>query len=127
MKYFQCTDDSVTVIWEDGHVSPFDKSWLLSRSFNSSSRQKYRDHIGCAQDLWGSQMMEAGRMPEADYESVMNDDRALLDWLENLDKFGFVLMKNVPVREGPVPALQVYHVPHIIPDHLSCCLGEVRV
>ena len=108
-------------------MSPFDKSWLLSRSFNSSSRQKYRDHIGCAQDLWGSQMMEAGRMPEADYESVMNDDRALLDWLENLDKFGFVLVKNVPVREGPVPALQVYHVPHILPDHLSCCLGEVRV
>ena len=30
-----------------------------------------------------------------------------MDWLETLDKMGFVLVRNVPVEEGPVPALQV--------------------
>ena len=46
-------------------------------------------------------------VPTADYNNIMEDDKALLDWLENLDKYGFVLVRNVPVREGPVPALQV--------------------
>ena len=51
--------------------------------------------------------MEPGRTPTADYSAIMEDDRALLSWLEDLDRFGFVLVKNVPVKEGPVPALQV--------------------
>ena len=50
--------------------------------------------------------METG-FPTADYHQIMKDDRALLDWLELLDKMGFVLVRNVPVEEGPVPALQV--------------------
>ena len=62
---------------------------------------------GVTQSLWGQELMEAGRTPTADYGAIMEDDRALLSWLEDLDRFGFVLVKNVPVKEGPVPALQV--------------------
>ena len=53
---------------------------------------------------------------------VMEDDAALLDWLETLDRLalasplkqvilvcrlGFVLVRGVPVERGPVPKLQV--------------------
>ena len=31
----------------------------------------------------------------------------LLRWMENLDRYGFVLVRNVPVKEGPVHDLQV--------------------
>ena len=52
----------------------------------------------------------------------MEDDAALLDWLETLDRLalasplkqvilvrrlGFVLVRGVPVERGPVPKLQV--------------------
>ena len=57
------------------------------------------------QHLWGSELIQD--VPTADYNHIMEDDKALLDWLENLDKYGFVLVRNTPVREGPVPALQV--------------------
>ena len=63
--------------------------------------------LGEKQRLWGSELMSDGLMPTADYERVMRDDTALLEWLEQLDKWGVVLVKNVPVREGPVPDLQV--------------------
>ena len=36
-----------------------------------------------------------------------NDCLGLLSWLEDLDKYGFVLIQNVPIEEGPVAALQV--------------------
>lgn len=38
----QNLDDKIVITWEDGHVSPFDKSWLASRSFRTSSREGYR-------------------------------------------------------------------------------------
>ena len=38
----QNLDDKILIIWEDGHVSPFDKSWLAARSFRTSSREGYR-------------------------------------------------------------------------------------
>jgi len=105
-KDVQIKDEQIHITWEDGHVSPFEKSWLLSRSFKAKSRNHYREGIGCQQQLWGGELMETG-FPTADYHQIMKDDRALLDWLELLDKMGFVLVRNVPVEEGPVPALQV--------------------
>ena len=36
--------------------------------------------------------MEPGKMPTADYARVMEDDTALLDWLENLDRCVVVKM-----------------------------------
>ena len=99
-------DGGLEVVWEDGHISPYEPAWLASRSFRRAARERYRQHLGTRQETWGGQLMETG-FPEADYEAIMSDDRSLLDWLERLDKFGFVLVRNVPVREGPVPDLQV--------------------
>ena len=94
------------VRWEDGHRSLYDPAWLQRRSFSRAARQHHREEIWASQETWGSRLMDSG-FPEADYEAIMAEDAALLDWLERLDRFGFVLVKNVPVREGPVPALQV--------------------
>ena len=42
--------------------------------------------------MWGRELMEPGKMPTADYARVMEDDTALLEWLENLDRC-VVMMK----------------------------------
>ena len=39
--------------------------------------------------------MEPGKMPTADYARVMEDDTALLDWLENLDRCVVVKMMMI--------------------------------
>ncbi len=36
----------------------------------------------------------------------MSDDLALMNWLEDLSRYGATLMGDVPVREGPVNDLQ---------------------
>jgi len=101
LKY---VDDALELTWEDGHQSYFTIDWLAKRSFRQENRLRLRERITSTQQLWGRELMD--KIPNADYNQVMEDDRALLSWLEDLDKFGFVLIKNAPVREGPVPALQ---------------------
>ena len=43
--------------------------------------------------------MEPGKMPTADYARVMEDDTALLDWLENLDRCVVVKMMMMIDRD----------------------------
>jgi len=97
-------DHGVEIVWEDGHVSTFGLDWLARRSFRLESRMEFRKNVSMPQHLWGRELLED--VPTADYNDVMEDDKALLEWLENLDKYGFVLVRKVPVQEGPVPALQ---------------------
>ena len=42
-KHVQNEEDRLVVTWEDGHVSPYDKTWLEARSFKSAARSRYRD------------------------------------------------------------------------------------
>ena len=86
-------------------MSVFSLDWLAARSFRKENREMFRRSVSQPQVLWGRELLD--KVPTADYREVMERDAALLDWLENLDRFGFVLVRNVPVEEGPVPALQV--------------------
>merc|ERR1712106_67965 len=81
-----------------------DHKWLLERSFSKDSRHNYRSFLNTTQKLWGREIMDA--VPTADFKAIMEDDKSLLDWLMDLDRLGFVLVKNVPIEEGPVPELQ---------------------
>merc|ERR1712013_699237 len=97
-------DDGVEITWEDGHVSVFSLEWLAKRSFRLENRMQVRKNLGMPHHLWGKELLDD--VPTANFVDIMNNDEALLNWLENLEKYGFVLVRNVPIEEGPVPALQ---------------------
>jgi len=103
-KKVEAKEDTIEVLWEDEHRSVFDHKWLLERSFSKDSRRNYRSFLNTTQKLWGREIMDA--VPTADFKAIMEDDKSLLDWLMDLDRLGFVLVKNVPIEEGPVPELQ---------------------
>lgn len=98
------SDDNVEIVWDDGHQSVFSQSWLAERSFSPQTRSQFRQSLSTPQHLWGRELLE--NTPTADYRQIMEDDKSLLSWLLDLDKYGFVLVRNVPVEEGPVPDLQ---------------------
>jgi len=100
----QANEEKISVSWEDGHVSTYGYKWLLERSFRPEQRQKFRRSFESEQSLWEADFQE--KIPRADFNQIMKDDKALLSWLENLDRYGFVLVENVPVKTGPVPELQ---------------------
>jgi len=100
----QIVDGQLEVEWDDGHQSVYGYDWLMERSFRLEQRQKFKQSLVTKNIVWGGEMQ--GSWPTADYATIMNSDQGLLSWLEDLDRYGFVLVQNVPVEEGPVPDLQ---------------------
>ena len=86
-------------------MSVFSLEWLAKRSFRLENRMQVRKNLSMPHHLWGKELLDD--VPTANFVDIMNNDEALLNWLENLEKYGFVLVRNVPIREGPVPELQV--------------------
>lgn len=96
--------DTINIGWDDGHQSVYNYEWLLKRSFRPEARSDFSDSLTNKAIMWGRE--EGENFPTADYSSIMNDDSEMLAWLSDLDRHGFVLVRNTPVREGPVPDLQ---------------------
>jgi len=103
-KKCQVEEDVIRVDWEDQHQSVYNYEWLKQRSFRPEERDKFSQCVASQPALWEADFQH--NYPTADFEAIMKDDKELLNWLENLDKFGFVLLQNVPIKEGPVHELQ---------------------
>ena len=52
---------------------------------------------------WGSESLE--KFPEALFQELMTDDAALLQWLRQLEVFGFVKVNGAPAEIGQVRRL----------------------
>jgi len=100
----QVKNGRVEVEWEDKHQSVYDYSWLMQRSFRTEQRNKFSQSVNTKSVYWSEDFGK--NYPRADFNSIMTDDSALLSWLDDLDRHGFVLLQNVPIKEGPVHHLQ---------------------
>lgn len=97
-KNIQVEDGGLRVEWKDGHSSFFAGDWLRQRSFSEEARAKYRTRQSVPRVHWGSDF----KIPEMDFQTVMTDDKALLDWLLLFEKYGLALLKNTPTKVGPL-------------------------
>lgn len=86
-------EGNLEVVWNDGnnHKSTFDTEFLRKHSTASSVLPE--DYF-----IWGRHDLK--RLPEIPYSEVINKDEAVLDWLNKLMKFGFVIIKDAPKQQG---------------------------
>ena len=89
----------ILVRWKDGHSSSFDTEWLKRHSYDPPNlKDKKIQLIDSAKQLWKKDTVP--EQPEVDYEQVMLDDAnvdGLKKWLQNIDKYGYCWVYNVPV------------------------------
>ena len=106
---------NLEIIWggeEPGHQSVFDPSWLRVHCQKDQALQQRRKP-----QLWDSSVS----IPHFDYSDVMEDDEALLLWLEKMRDLGVAIIDDVPKnkagfqslieRIGPIQ--ERYHPTHI--------------
>ncbi|MFB9888019.1 gamma-butyrobetaine dioxygenase [Balneatrix alpica] len=91
----QLQDGYLTILWEDGHRSRYHPGWLRAHCYAEAMRATRQWQ---AQSWDRDSIREA--LPEFDYAEVMEDDRALLDWLRLLRDWGISLLRQVDTTPG---------------------------
>ena len=98
--------EQVVITWPDSHVSVFDSQWLHSRRIGdregSSSERSTLNREGV--EFWNAEKLQ-DKIPRSDFRELMDDDRALFDWLHNLHSLGIALITNTPQKVEQVEIL----------------------
>ncbi|KAK3888969.1 hypothetical protein Pcinc_007009, partial [Petrolisthes cinctipes] len=95
--------EGVEVKWEDGHTGTYPAHWLHQRTFNNATRRTRHQLIRMERKYWDSCLLKD--VPHAYFPDLMTSDAALLTWLETLEEYGFVVIREAPAEEGQVRRL----------------------
>ncbi|MEN5091082.1 gamma-butyrobetaine dioxygenase [Pseudomonas protegens] len=81
--------------WSNGHHSRFDPGWLRAHAYDEQSRKERRAHAAHSR-LWDSTL----QLPVFDYQALMDDPEALLQWLLALRDTGLTQVRGAPTEPG---------------------------
>jgi gamma-butyrobetaine dioxygenase len=87
------TDGCLCVDWQDGHLSRFDPGWLRAHAYDDESRAERRAAKPKSK-LWDSQL----KLPVFDYQALIDDNDALLQWLLAVRDIGLTQVRGVPTE-----------------------------
>lgn len=85
----------LSVEWHGGHRSQYDPGWLRAHAYDDQSRAERRAAKPEPQ-LWDATF----ELPVFDYGAVMEDPKALLQWLLALRDCGLTQVRDVPTEPG---------------------------
>ncbi len=83
------------VEWQDGHQSRFDPGWLRAHAYDEASRAERFEATPKSQ-LWTANL----QLPVFEYHAIMEDPKALLQWLLALRDIGLTQVRGVPTEPG---------------------------
>ena len=89
-------DQSVRVLWSDGHRSEYTADWLNDHDLIASARMARRPKVR----LWGQEL--GNDLPIGNWPEMGNSPAKELAWLDLFATHGFGLLKNVPTEPGMV-------------------------
>nr|AEZ06357.1 gamma-butyrobetaine hydroxylase [Pseudomonas sp. L-1] len=88
------------VQWQDGHESRFDPGWLRAHAYDDASRAEQQ-----AQKARKQRWVAGLQLPVFQYEAVMKNETALLDWLLAVRDIGLTQVQGVPTKPGSLSLL----------------------
>lgn len=89
--------ESLHIDWSEGeHRSVFCHQWLRDHAYSGNLRQRQSSTY----QSWNSSFIN--NIPEADNNDVMQDDKALFDWMTALDRDGLAIIRNMPITDEAV-------------------------
>lgn len=88
------SEDSLRVTWQDGHQSEFTSDWLFNHAYDDDSRRSrvFRPV------LWDAE--SHSEIQSFDYNDVINDDKYLLEALQQIRDYGLCFIRNSPAEPG---------------------------
>lgn len=124
-------DDSLVISWSDQHETKLPLSWLRENCYSRANLEARRNRQ--QPYLWDVPAIEKrGGFPQFEYSRVMNDDKAVWEWVKALNKYGCALVVNGPTTEGSIAALterfatELIALPKLIDIHDSSKQNRVH-
>lgn len=106
-KYEVTADgEQIVLTWPESHVSVFDSEWLHSRRLSDGEKSSYerstlnREGV----EFWDAKKLQ-DKIPGSDFHELMQDDRALFEWINSLHGVGIALVTNTPQKVGQAEKL----------------------
>ncbi|KAL1986228.1 hypothetical protein VTN96DRAFT_6743 [Rasamsonia emersonii] len=102
-SHISYTPDTVRIEWSDKHESIYTYSWLKAHRYGTQPDKgegqilRFRDFESVKSDYES--------LPSVLFENVMDKEESVLEWLEQIYKWGFCLIKGVPVEPEATQAL----------------------
>lgn len=93
MSETRFSDEKITLVWSDGHVSTFDHKWLQQNCYES----RPIDNTPMRKTLWNNKKAQSIPFAHLNYEDLMKNEEAVKDFLASILNYGISLVHNVPV------------------------------
>ncbi|XP_028812065.1 gamma-butyrobetaine dioxygenase [Denticeps clupeoides] len=94
--------NKVSIVWPDQHSSEFEPDWLKKRCFSAAARHARQEELFLNErEYWDAGL----KIPTANFEEVLHDDKAALAWLLALRRMGIAYLKGAPLEQGQVARL----------------------
>jgi gamma-butyrobetaine dioxygenase len=93
-------EGALHVQWDDGHESRFDPGWLRAHAYDETSRGEQLA-MRATKRHWVAGL----ELPVFEYQAVMEDPKALLDWLLAVRDIGLTQVRGVPTVPGSLSTL----------------------
>ncbi|MGV8862596.1 MAG: gamma-butyrobetaine dioxygenase [Pseudomonas sp.] len=88
------------VEWQNDHQSRFDPGWLRAHAYDEASRAE-RFEAKPKSQLWTANL----QLPVFEYHAIMEDPKALLQWLLALRDTGLTQVRGVPTEPGSLAGI----------------------
>jgi len=92
----------VVVQWKDDHVSQFSLDFLRRYAYDTHSREERRISRRGAVPWNPDILLSQSSALEIKYSDLMESEDVVWQWLQQLLKFGYCLIRDVPTHEGEV-------------------------
>ena len=89
-----CESGNLSITWNDGHLSRFDRRWLAQFDYSSNSPASQDQQS----TLWGAGV----RLPEFEHADLMESNERLLEYLDALHAYGVAIVRKAPPVAGEV-------------------------
>lgn len=105
-------DDTLEITWDDGHRTSMSADWLRSNRYGKQRRDTRREKP----ILWTAKITD--EPPKISLVEIGSSDNGLRRWLTLIRDYGFVIVTDVPTREGAVVEL-AERIAHIQETHFG--------
>lgn len=95
-KEVSLSDSGLQIQWQDGHESVYPIKWLMKNSYEHGEVVEPERSADDEPLVWGNEV--ALNPPCVEFDAVMNTDRAVLEWLEKIEKYGFCFVEQTPLE-----------------------------